>query len=64
MISIIIMVASLSQSVEIPTLMVTPQERESQQQQAIRFIDEYFQHLSNPDVLTLFQRDYAGYIDY
>ena len=27
-------------------------------------MDEYFQHLSNPDVLTLFQRDYAGYIDY
>jgi hypothetical protein len=64
MISILALAASLSQPVDIPTIVVTPQEREIQQQRAIRFMDEYFEHLSNEDTLRLFQRDYASYIDY
>ena len=43
---------------------ITPQYQSELDQQSIAFMDEYFQHLSNRDVLDQFQHDYAKYVNY
>jgi hypothetical protein len=52
---------------DMPTIVVTPHVQvpaEAAPQRASKFMDAYFRHLSSPDVLSKFEQDYAGYIDY
>jgi len=66
-IGVLPVVLGLTQPIaDMPTIEVTPhvQVAGGLEQRASKFIDEYFRHLSSPDVLSKFQQDYAGYIDY
>jgi len=51
---------------DMPTIEVRPhvQVPAAIRQRASKFMDEYFRHLSSPDVISRFERDYAAYIDY
>ena len=60
----IAVVAGLVQPVaDTPSVTVVPPDPQVTQQ-AVSFMDDYFQHLSGPDVLAQFRRDYAGYVAY
>ena len=66
-ISVLAVVFGLTQPIaDMPTIVVRPHEQvpTGLAQRASRFMDEYFRHFSSPDVLSKFQQDYAGYIDY
>jgi hypothetical protein len=66
-IGVLAVVLGLTQPIaDMPTIEVTPhvQVPAGLAQRASKFIDEYFRHLSSPDVLSKFQQDYGGYIDY
>ena len=66
-IGVLAVVLGLTQPIaDMPTIEVTPhvQVPAGLAQRASRFIDEYFRHLSDPDAVSKFQQDYAGYIDY
>lgn len=63
----LIIFAGLWQPVaDIPTVVVTPSvhEPDTMRQRASAFMAEYFQHLSSPEVLEDFERDYAPYVSY
>src|SRR6185503_1091260 len=67
MIGMLIILAGLWQPVaDTPTVVVTPSvhEPDTTRKEASAFIAEYFQHLSSPEVLEDFERDYAPYVSY
>ena len=67
MISMLVILTGLWKPVaDIPTVVVTPSvhDADSMRQQASAFVAEYFQHLSSPEVLENFERDYAPYVSY
>jgi hypothetical protein len=66
-ISVLAVVFGLTQPIaDMPTIEVRPhvQVPAGLAQRASKFMHEYFRHFSSPDVLSKFQQDYAGYIDY
>jgi hypothetical protein len=67
-ISVLAIVFTLTQPIaNMPTIEVRPHVEvppAGMAQRASKFMDEYFRHLSSPDVLSKFQEDYASYIDY
>jgi hypothetical protein len=67
MIGMLIILAGLWQPVaDIPTVIVTPSahEPDTMRQRTSAFMAEYFRHLSSPEVLEEFERDYAPYVSY
>ena len=67
MIGTLIILAGLWQPVaDIPTVVVTPPVHapDTVHQRASAFMSDYFRHLSSPDVLEDFERDYAPYVSY
>lgn len=66
-IGLLVFLAGLSQPVaDMPTIEVRPQVQvpDATPQRASKFMEEYFRHLSSPDVLSKFKQDYAALIDY
>jgi hypothetical protein len=66
-ISALVVMLGLTQPIaDRPTIEVRPhvQVPAAIRQRASKFMDEYFRHLSSPDVISRFERDYAAYIDY
>jgi hypothetical protein len=50
---------------DMPTIDVTPSKQTTGDDQRARaLVEQYFQHLSGPDVLNKFQEDYAAYVDF
>ncbi len=48
-----------------PAVEVTPEEQATEDDDRARAVMEhYFQHLSGPDVLSQFERDYADFVDF
>ena len=67
MIGTLIILSGLWQPVaDIPTVVVTPSIHapDTMHQRASAFMGDYFRHLSSPQVLEDFERDYAPYVSY
>ena len=67
MIGTLIILSGLWQPVaDIPTVVVTPSIHapDTMHQRASAFMGDYFRHLSSPQVLEAFERDYAPYVSY
>ena len=67
MIGTLIILSGLWQPVaDIPTVVVTPSTHapDTMHQRASAFMRDYFRHLSSPQVLEDFERDYAPYVSY
>lgn len=62
---VLTILATLAQPVaNTSALTVTLAEGDKPQQLAVSFMDQYFRHLSSPDVLNRFEDDYAGFVLY